>query len=151
MRAAQHIAPRCAGTVPLVDDITTPGGVRVDGAGLRFEFARSGGPGGQHVNTSASKVTVVLDVDAGLPPELAARVRERHGATVRATSSEFRSQWRNRKAALDRLATRIDELVTDEPTRVDTKVPARERSRRRADKARRSRRLADRRVKGEED
>jgi hypothetical protein len=102
------------------------------------------------VNTSATKVTVVLDVDEGLSPELAARVRERYGGTVRATSSAFRSQWQNRKAALDRLGRRLDEILVDDPTRVDTRVPARERARRRADKRRRSQRLADRRVSDEE-
>jgi hypothetical protein len=70
------------------------------------------------VNTSATKVTVVLDVDEGLSPELAARVRERYGGTVRATSSAFRSQWQNRKAALDRLGRRLDEILVDDPTRV---------------------------------
>jgi ribosome-associated protein len=133
-----------------VDGLTTPSGVRVDGAGLRFEFARGGGPGGQHVNTSATKVTVVLDVGAGLTPELAARVRDRHGRTVRATSSVFRSQWQNRKAALDRLATRLDEILADDAPRLDTRVPPRERARRRSAKQRRSRRLADRRVSDEE-
>jgi ribosome-associated protein len=139
-----------AGTVRLVHDLTTPRGVRIDGAGLRFEFARGGGPGGQHVNTSATKVTVVLDVDEGLSAELAARVRERHGKTVRATSSVFRSQWQNRRAALDRLATRVDDLLAEDRPRVDTRVPARERARRRADKQRRTRRLADRRASEEE-
>ncbi len=129
-----------------MDEIRTPGGVRVDPSALRYEFARGGGPGGQHVNTSATKATVILDVDAGLAPRIAARVREHHGATMRATSSVHRSQWRNRSAALERLLRRIDDALAEREPRRPTRVPKRERSRRRDDKARRSRRLGERRI-----
>jgi ribosome-associated protein len=129
-----------------VDEIRTPGGIRVDPRGLRFVFARGGGPGGQHVNTSATKATVVLDVASGLRGSAAERVREAHGPTMRATSSAQRSQWQNRNAALERLLRRIDEAVERPSPRVDTRVPRREKSRRRDDKARRSKRLQDRRV-----
>jgi len=128
-----------------VDPIRTPRGIRVDPRGLRYEFARGGGPGGQHVNTSATKVTVVLDVDAALSPRTAARVKAAHGATMRATSSAQRSQHRNRTAALDRLLRRIDEALAEAEPRHATRVPRREKQRRRDDKARRSRRLAERR------
>lgn len=128
-----------------MDPIRTPRGIRVDPQGLRYEFARGGGPGGQHVNTSATKVTVVLDVAAGLSARTAARVRAAHGPTMRATSSVHRSQHRNRTAALDRLLRRIDEALAEAEPRHETKVPRREKKRRRDDKARRSRRLADRR------
>jgi ribosome-associated protein len=117
----------------------------VDPAALRYEFARGGGPGGQHVNTSATKVTVVLDVDAGLSARTAERVRAVHGPTMRATSSVHRSQHRNRAAALERLLARIDQALEDREPRQPTKVPRREKTRRRDDKARRARRIADRR------
>lgn len=117
----------------------------MDPAALRYEFARGGGPGGQHVNTSATKVTVVLDVDAGLSARTAARVRAVHGPIMRATSSVHRSQHRNRVAALERLLGRIDDALKRPEPREATKVPPREKRRRRDDKARRSRRIADRR------
>jgi ribosome-associated protein len=129
-----------------VDELRTPGGVRVERRALRFEFARSGGPGGQHVNTSATKVTAVLDVSAGLRGRAAQRVREKHGPTLRSTSSAHRSQARNRAAALERLLRRIDDALREEPPRTKTRIPSREKRRRREDKGRRSRRLADRRV-----
>jgi ribosome-associated protein len=129
-----------------VEPLRTPGGTPVDPAALRFEFARGGGPGGQHVNTSATKVTVVLDVERGLPRRAAAHVRERHGSTMRATSSVHRSQWRNRTAALERLLRRIDAALEEEAERRPTRVPAREKRRRREEKERRSRRLAARRL-----
>jgi ribosome-associated protein len=129
-----------------VDRLRTPNGISVDPRAIRYEFARGGGPGGQHVNTSATKATVVLDVEAGLPARAAARVRERHGAVMRATSSVHRSQRRNREAAIERLLRRIDDALRDEPERTPTRVPKRERKRRRDDKARRARQLENRRV-----
>jgi ribosome-associated protein len=101
------------------------------------------------VNTSATKVTVVLDVATGLSSRTAARVRAANGPTMRATSSVHRSQHRNRVAALDRLLRRIDDALVEAEPRHATKVPRREKLRRRDDKARRSRRLADRRTSEE--
>jgi ribosome-associated protein len=129
-----------------VDEIRTPGGIPIDSSALRFTFARGGGPGGQHVNTSATKATVILDVDAGLPVDAARRVREHHGAKMRATSSVHRSQWRNRTAALERLLRRIDEAVVEQEERRPTRVPPREKKRRRQDKQRRAQRLGNRKV-----
>lgn len=36
--------------------------VRIPAGELRFQFARAGGPGGQHVNTSATSVELLFDV-----------------------------------------------------------------------------------------
>jgi ribosome-associated protein len=134
----------------VVDDLRTPGGVPVSGRALHLELARSGGPGGQHVNTTASKVTVVLDVAAGLPEREAARVGERHGPTLRVSASTHRSQHRNRADALERLLRRIDEALEVPTARTPTRVPPRARRRRAEGKARRSQRLQDRRVGGED-
>jgi ribosome-associated protein len=144
MRPAHHKPHRRYGVG--VEGIRTPRGIRVDPSALRYEFTRSGGPGGQHVNTSATRATVVLDVDAGLSARAAARVRAQHGPQLRATSSVHRSQWRNRRAALDRLLRRIDEAMEEPERRRATRVPNRERSRRREAKARRARRLDERRI-----
>ncbi|MCU0267964.1 MAG: aminoacyl-tRNA hydrolase [Acidimicrobiales bacterium] len=129
-----------------MEDLRTPGGVPIAGHALRLELTRAGGPGGQHVNTSATRVTVVLDVTAGLPPAAAARVRARHGDEVRVSASTNRSQWRNRREALERLARLVDAAQRVQPPRRATKVPKGERRRRVEDKQRRSRRLAQRRI-----
>ena len=146
MAAPHGVTAWCHRYVDHVNELRTPGGIRVDSGALRFEFARGGGPGGQHVNTSATKVTVVLDVEAGLHGRAAGRVRDKHGRTMRSTSSVHRSQSRNRAAALERLLRRIDEAVREEPQRSATRVPTREKRRRRDAKERRSKRLADRQV-----
>ena len=49
---------------PVSGDLRTPGGLVVPAAALDWSFARSGGPGGQHVNTTSSKVTLTIAVSA---------------------------------------------------------------------------------------
>ena len=72
---------------------------------LSWRFARSGGPGGQHANTSDTRAEVRFDVaeSPSLGPRQRARLLERLGPVVTARSSDSRSQARNREIALDRL------------------------------------------------
>ncbi len=127
-----------------MSDLVTPGGLVVPDAALRWTFSRSGGPGGQHVNVTASKVVLRCDlVAAGLPPRVLARL----GAEVRIVVDAHRSQTRNRSDALERLAARLDEAnrppaATRRPTR-----PSRSSVERRLDAKRRAAaRRADRRT-----
>jgi ribosome-associated protein len=78
---------------------------------LSWRFSRSGGPGGQHANTSDTRVEVRFDI-AGSPslgPRQRARLLERLGPEVRVVASDERSQARNRDLALQRLAGRLAE------------------------------------------
>ena len=101
------------------DDLTTPGGLVVQGASLTWRFARSGGAGGQHVNTTDSKAALTCDLaESGLPAHVVERLVARHGAMVTVVASTHRSQWRNRRDALDRLAAIVDgATVTSRPRR----------------------------------
>jgi ribosome-associated protein len=76
---------------------------------LVWSVARSGGPGGQHANTSDTKVEVRVDVRTaeGLGPRQRARLLEQLGPIVRAVASDTRSQHRNRELALERLRSRL--------------------------------------------
>ena len=68
---------------------------------LSWRFSRSGGPGGQHANTSDTKVEVRFDI-AGSPslgPRQRARLQERLGDEVRVVAADERSQARNRELA----------------------------------------------------
>ena len=78
-------------------------------AELEWRFSSSGGPGGQHANTSNTRVEVVFDVraSASLGPRQRARLLERLGPVVRVVASDERSQARNRQLALARLRTRL--------------------------------------------
>jgi ribosome-associated protein len=92
--------------------VTTPGGREIAAAAVEWEATRSGGPGGQHANTSETAVTVTIDVaGSGLPDAILNRVLERAGPTITATSSDSRSQWRNRKLAWERAAALLDEAA----------------------------------------
>jgi ribosome-associated protein len=94
-----------------VDDgeLRTPGGLVVPAHALTWTFARSGGPGGQHVNTTSSKATLTISVDDVTGPAAAVeRLRAALGAELRVTSQSNRSQWRNREDCLDRAAALLD-------------------------------------------
>ena len=130
----------CAvGQDPLVDDLVTPGGLRLDGAALIWRVARSGGPGGQHANTSDTSVTVTVHLpDAGLPEADTARLMAALGATVTARSSDSRSQWRNRQLAWERLAARLDGAARPPRPRHATRPTRAARAERLAGKRRRA-------------
>ena len=92
-----------------MDDLVTPGGLRVDPSAATWRVTRSGGPGGQHANTSDTAVTLSVYLpDAGLPEADSERLIRALGATVSARASDSRSQWRNRQLAWSRLAERLD-------------------------------------------
>jgi ribosome-associated protein len=119
-----------------------PGGLVIPANELVEQFSRSGGPGGQSVNTADSRVELRFDVGASVAFSEAQRERalERLGPTVVVTASEHRSQHRNRVAARTRLADRVRDALAPPPvTRVPTK-PSRASQRRRVDsKVRRGR------------
>src|SRR3954454_22002228 len=82
-------------------------------AELEYSASRSGGPGGQHVNTSSTRIELWWDVanSPSLSPEqrelLLQRLATRLDADgrLRLVSSNSRSQLRNREAATERLRT----------------------------------------------
>ena len=131
----------------------------VDVKHLSFQAKRSSGPGGQHVNKVSTAITVSLDLHTypnftawqkGLiRRRLAGRI-SREGI-LRVTSRKHRSQYANRKAALERLQTLISEALTPRRPRVPTK-PRRGAIQKRLDqKTRRSRVKQRRRRVGSED
>jgi ribosome-associated protein len=114
---------------------------------IEWQTSRSGGPGGQHANTSDTRVEVRFDVNASpsLGPRQRARLLERLGPMVRATASDSRSQARNREIALERLRQRLAEGLRVERPRRATKPTKAARVRRLDAKRRQSVRKRDRR------
>jgi len=95
-----------------VDDLVTPGGLHIAGDALSWTSVRSGGPGGQHANTSDTAVTVTLDLAAaGLSTTVRNRLAAALGEVVTSRAADTRSQWRNRQLAVERLAGRLDEAA----------------------------------------
>lgn len=98
-------------------DVHLGPGVSVPEGALSFALSRSGGPGGQHVNKTESKVEVRLAVVAivGLSLRAHERLADLAGERLTAdgelilTCDETRSQRRNRELVLERLG----ELIRD--------------------------------------
>ncbi len=103
-------------------------------------FDTSGGPGGQHANRTRSAVRLRFDVMASsLPEEAKSKLSTRVGSSIEASSSDSRSQFRNRAIARRRLATKIAEAVADPAQRRQT----------RPTRSSRDKRLASKRARGE--
>jgi len=126
----------------------------VDDAEVALSFTRSGGPGGQHVNTTSTKVELRFDVarSPSLTPAQRARALQRLAPRLTAEgilvlqASEERSQTRNREAALARFAALLgDALAPPPPRRRPTRPSAGARRRRLDDKRRTGERKALRR------
>jgi ribosome-associated protein len=108
------------------NELRVNGRVTIPRSELSVQVSRSGGPGGQHVNTSSTRVEVRwnLDQSRALTPDERARAREKLGnrvdadGTLRVVSSESRSQRRNRDLAEGRLAELVRRaLVIPKPRR----------------------------------
>lgn len=96
--------------------------VSIPGTELRWRFSRSGGPGGQGVNTADSRVELSWDLAGStvLSPTLRRRALDRLGGrlvdgVLTVAASEHRAQLDNRRAAADRLAALVREAIAPPP------------------------------------
>jgi ribosome-associated protein len=86
------------------------GGLNIPLREVRFRFSRSSGPGGQHVNRSATRVELLFDVASSpsLTEEQRGRLLRRLAShldsegVLRLVSQSSRSQVRNREGLLER-------------------------------------------------
>lgn len=125
---------------------------------LVVRATRAGGPGGQHVNTAATRVELLWNPDTSRALDAAQRERvaralatrrDADGA-VRLVASAHRSQRRNRDEAEARLAELVRRALVVPKARVRTRVPARAVEQRLAAKKRRGERKRQRRPETEE-
>lgn len=123
---------------------------------LTLRATRAGGPGGQHVNTSSTRVELTWNLDRSravsdqqrrrLQEKLAARLDAQ--GNVRVVASSFRSQLRNRQDAEDRLAALIRRALAVPKTRRKTRpsrsaIETRLRTKRKVSEKKKERRLQD--------
>jgi ribosome-associated protein len=98
-------------------------------AEIQFRFSASSGPGGQHVNKTATKVTLLLDVAKSpsfsdeqrgrLLEKLANRMDSEGVLHIHAQAA--RSQFKNRELALARLQTLLAQALKPPKPRKKTK------------------------------
>ncbi|MGD8726452.1 MAG: alternative ribosome rescue aminoacyl-tRNA hydrolase ArfB [Gemmatimonadales bacterium] len=126
---------------------------------LDIRATRSGGPGGQHVNTSSTRVEVRWNV--GKSPSLTPADRERildklgsridrHGV-LRVVASARRSQLQNRERAIERMQQLVAQALTRPKPRKKTKPSRSAKEARLKEKRRRAERKQRRRPVGEDD
>ncbi len=127
-------------------DLEVSPALTIPASELGWRFSRSSGPGGQHVNTSDSRVELswnVLESEA-LTDDQCRRLTARLGhrlvaGSITVTASERRSQLRNREIALAKLADLVNAgLAPDAAPRRPTKPTLGSTRRRLAAKERRS-------------
>jgi ribosome-associated protein len=121
-----------AGTVPDVRWLRVTGTCGIPLDELEWRFSGPGGPGGQHANTSNTRVEVRFDVEGSpsLSPSQRARLLDRFGPSVRVVAADTRSQARNRELALSRLRERLaDALRTPRARRATAPTKAARRRR----------------------
>jgi ribosome-associated protein len=114
---------------------------------ITFTASRSSGPGGQHVNKTSTRVTLLFDVahSPSLTEDQARRITERLGARIsregvlRVVAQRSRSQTANKDAALERFVALLQEALTREAPRIPVKVSGAQKRRRLAEKRRRAR------------
>lgn len=135
------------------NDLRVTGHISIPFDEVEVRASRSGGPGGQHVNTSSTKIEVRWNIDATqvLSAEEKARVRTKLGervdasGTIRVVSSESRSQARNREIASARLAEIIRGALAVPKKRKATRPPRAAKEERLRGKKKRSEKLKRRR------
>jgi ribosome-associated protein len=107
---------------------------------VELRFSRSSGPGGQHANTSETRVEAIFDVESSsaLSDAQKRRVLAKAGPTLRAVAQDERSQLRNRELAIERLVEQLRQALKVERRRVATRPTKASRERRLETKKRRS-------------
>ena len=105
-------------------DLEVTPSLTIPAAELQWKFSRSSGPGGQHVNTSDSRVQLTWSVAESLvlDEEMRSVLLDHLPPVITMTVSEQRSQLRNRERALEALASRVrNALAPAPPSRRPTK------------------------------
>lgn len=114
---------------------------------LEFNFSRSGGPGGQRANKTATRVELLYDIENAstltdgqrdLLLRKLGRYTDGHGV-LHLVSQGTASQWRNRKDVIERFKEVMEEGLQTPSERVPTRVPHSAKERRLRDKHHRSR------------
>lgn len=115
----------------MTDGIHVKNGITIPLHEIEITASRAGGPGGQHVNKTSTRITVRWNVKTthALTPEQKERVLEKLASILTAegdliiNASSSRSQDQNKRAALESLADRIRRALIVPKKRMKSGVP----------------------------
>ncbi len=142
-----------------MDDLRVRRGLVIPAGELRASASRSGGPGGQHVNKSNTRVTLRWNIETSeaLSDRQRARLRSRldhrltRGGELILHAGRARSRARNLERARERLAEIVLEGLAMARKRIATKASAGARKRQTQQKKHRSAVKSQRRRPGFDD
>jgi ribosome-associated protein len=136
-----------------LNELVITDSVKIPAAELRFQFVRSSGPGGQHVNRSATQVELMFDLAGS--PSLDDAQKERAWAALKScvdkdgalhlASQLSRSQLRNRQDVTARFVELMRRALRIPRKRRSTRPTAASKARRLETKRRRSKVKRERR------
>ena len=112
--------------------------LRIPTSEVSFRATRAGGPGGQHVNTSSTRVELWWNLSTSTAPTAQQRVllKERLAGRLdsegwlRLVSAGTRSQLRNKEAVTERFLALLEQALRPRKARKATRVPRAEKQRR---------------------
>ena len=124
----------------MADELRPGWGIVIPVTEVEWRFSASSGPGGQHANTSNTRVEARLDLASSpsLSEHQRARLVGRLGPEVRVVCQTERSQTRNRSIALQRLEERLAGALVLQRARRPTRATRGSQVRRLESKSRRS-------------
>ena len=103
-------------------------GIGVDESEIKFTFKRSSGPGGQNVNKVATAAELTFNLNqSSLPDTIKSRLKDAAGSRIskegilKIHASRFRTQSQNKKDALSRFISLLEEAKIEPKRRVKTK------------------------------
>ncbi len=124
----------------MIDDIVINRHITIPSNEIGFRYSRSSGPGGQNVNKVSTRVELLFDLarTGAIGEAEKHRLRRTLGAhidasgTITVTSQESRSQFQNRRTAVEKFALLLKRGLTVPKPRKDTK-PTRSATKKRLD------------------
>ncbi len=113
---------------------------------LQFTYSTSGGPGGQHANKVATRVTLLFDIhnSSSLTETQKQRIIKQYPTRINAVgvmrviSSKHRSQRANKESTIDRFAALVAESLKYRKKRKKSGVPMKSKRRRLEQKRKRA-------------
>jgi ribosome-associated protein len=108
-----------ASSIPESDGLVISRAIVIPLSEIEIAFTRSGGPGGQHVNKTSTRAEIMFDLAHSpyIPDServwLMGRLQSKLDGEgrIHIAAQEFRSQLRNKRAALERLQTMLHEAI----------------------------------------